>query len=44
MKERIGVLKSFLKKFETHRNCDQNEKLPNILKIAGEIDKYEILI
>lgn len=34
MMERIGVLRSFLKKFKTHRKNDKNEKLPNILRIA----------
>jgi hypothetical protein len=42
--DRIGALRSFLKKFKTHRKGDKNEKIPNILKIADEIDGYESLI
>jgi hypothetical protein len=38
--DRIGVLRSFLKKFKTHRKGDKNEKIPNILRIAEEIDGY----
>lgn len=42
--ERIGVLRSFLKKFKSHRKNDRNEKLPNILRIADEIEGYDNLI
>lgn len=44
MMERIGALRSFLKKYKTHRKNDKNEKLPNILNIADEIDGYVNLV